>query len=233
MTPLSMQPIIVFRRITGQVGQLLTSPTGYTIDGTGTVTYTSPLQAGEEFGIFYTGHAEAAAGLRVQASYSSTIAPTADNGLLGQALNANYTLFAPDSFYYRVETLTNFKAELEQTIQAAAQSGTPSSGPMTSNTASTQLYNQGRPSLWFPEGDYANDDIVARACLLFFNTAVNYLEDALHAMDGRVVGDHDGKFMFDGVIGRTIAGFPPVNVLNQIDDLVEVLSIPFADPTAR
>ena len=249
VTTPSSPPVTVIRRVTGQVGQILTSPVGYTIDTSGTVTYLSALQPDEEFSIFYTGYRTitwngAATGLpgpRVQASYTATIVPDlANNGLLGQVLNANYTIFSPDNFYYRVETMTNFKLQVASEIASGAQSqgSSAGTGPMTSNTASPVLYQQGSPSIWFPPGDYANHDIIAQASLLYFNNCVNLLEDVLHAMDGRIVGDIDGRFLFDAVLGRydyysydynIPPQYPwlpvapePANIQNQIDDLIQI-----------
>jgi hypothetical protein len=225
--PVTTQPITVFRRIAGQVGKLLTSPTDYTIDDSGTIVYASPLLPNEEFSIFDTEHRTVSAGLNLKASYTCTIAPNQLNGLLGQVLNADYTVFSPDNFYYRVETMTNFKGEVQQTIQAAAQAGSPSSGPMTSNSSSPQLFNQGRDSVYFQEGHLANVDIIARTCLKFFNDAVNDLEDVLHAIDGRVVGDSDGRFLFDGNINNPVRTSVS-QVTNQIDDLL--VASPFPIP---
>lgn len=235
LTPISVpapQPVTVFRRVAGQVGQVLKTPTGYTADQSGTITVTTPLQPDEEISIFYTGHRTVAANLRVKVSYTCTITPNATNGLLGQVLNANYTIFSPDNFYYRVETLTVFKGEMIQAIQAAAQSGSPSSGPMTSNTSTPQLFDQGRPSVFFNEGDYANQDIVARDCLVFFNSAVNYLEDTLHALDGRVVGDASGPFLFDGSITNPVRATYAA-VTNQIDDYLLVSPFPLPSGTTQ
>ncbi len=245
------QPVTVIRRIAGQIGKILSTPAGYSIDASGTVTYTTPLQPDEEFSIFYTGLRYVAGGPgpsptngpRLEANYTATIVPdTATNGLLGQVLNANFTVFNPDNFYYRVETMTNFKGQVAQEIQSSAQSGSgtsPSaSGPMTSNTTTPQLYQQGIPSVWFPPGDYANHDTIAIAALLYFNNAINYLEDVLHAIDGRIVGDVDGRFLFDGVIGRycyftydpTVLFAPtypePYYIYNQIDDNVQQIPGP-------
>ena len=230
--PVMTQPIVVFRRVAGQVGQVLTSPTGYTIDASGTVTFKPPaLLPNEEFSNFYTGTRTVQAGLRLQASYSCSITPDDNNGLLNQILSANYSLLSPDSFYFRVETMTNFKGEVSQSLQAQAQSGTSSSGPMTSNISQPQLFTQGQPSLWFPEGHYANVDIINRTCLKFFNDAVNCLEDALHAIDGRVVGDADGRFLFDANLNNPprmqIPFFLLSTVTNQIDD---ILLPPFTFP---
>ena len=225
-TPILSQPFDVFRRREGDAGLLLTAPTDFTIDQSGTVKVATALQPAEEISIFYTGNVIVQAGPRLRATYTSTLVPDQTNGLLGQILQASFTVFSPDNFYYRVETMTNFKGEVAQEIQAAAMAGSPSTGPQTSNTASPQLFQQGRESAYFQEGHLANDDIIARTSLKFFNDAVNDLEDALHAMDGRVVGDSSGRFIFDGVIGRKIVGFPPSGVLNQIDDLIEVSPFP-------
>ena len=246
------EPVVVIRRIAGQVGQILKQPTGYSFDASGAVTYATPLQPDEEFSIFYTGLRNVLGGPgpvpvngpRLNANYTATIVPDlTTNGLLGQVLNANYTIFSPDNFFYRVETMTNFKGQVAQEIQAAAQSQSSpiGSGPMTSNTSTPALYNQGIPSVWFPPGDYANHDLIAIASLLYFNNAINYLEDALHAMDGRIVGDADGRFMFDGVIGRfnyytydpTVLFAPtypsPGNIYNQIDDNIQFMPGPLPD----
>jgi hypothetical protein len=230
--PLSTQPITVIRRVAGQIGRILSSPIDFKMDDSGTVTYASPLQPNEEFSIFYTAYRTAAAGLRVEASYTCSITPNTTNGLLGQVLNANYTIFSPDNFYYRVETLTVFKSQMIQQIQEQAQSSSPSSGPMTSNTSTPQLFNQGRPSVYYNEGDYANQDLVARDCLKFFNDAINALEDALQAMDGRVVGDASGRFKFDGNINNPVrSSFSAVT--NQIDDLLLVSPFPLPNGTVQ
>ena len=247
--PVTTQPSTIIRRVNGQVGQILTTPTGYTFDATGSVVYATPLNPNEFFAIFYTGSTTVAAGPRLEVAYAFAISPDLlTNGLLGQALNANYTLFAPDNFYYRVETMTNFKGQVAQALQQAAQSGSPSGGPMTSNSSSPTLYQQGRPGLWFPEGDYANQDIVAQTSLKYFNDAINYLEDFLHAVDGRIVGDKDGRFLFDGVLGRfdyftynpaltaldpsLFPAYPLQSLIqNQIDDYVQNASFPWPLPT--
>jgi hypothetical protein len=229
--PITTQSIIVWRRVEGQPGVILTSPTDYTMDAAGNVTLATPLQSGEEVSIFYTGSYSVQAGLHFKASYTYVTTPTTANGLLNQILLADYSTFNPDNFYFRVETMTNFRAEYEADIQADATSNVPSGGPTTSNASQPVLYEQGKPSLYFNEGHYANQDIIARSVLVYYNSAINYLEAVLTAMDGRVVGDSDGLFVFDGVIGRTISGFPPTGVLNQIDDLIQVSPFPLPNGT--
>ncbi len=228
LSPVLTEPYTVYRRTTGSPGELLgTQPaTSYTLDDSGNLKYLGALQANEEFGILYTGYTVVGAGPRVRATYTNIIVPSAANGLLSQILKMDYTLYAPDTFYYRVETFTNFRGELAQQYEDAAKAGSPSGGPTTSNGAQPNLYQQGRPSLYFNEGHLANEDIVARASLLFYNDAINYLEDALQDMDGRVVGDNSGRFLFDGTTGSQV--IPPAVALNQIDDSVQISPAPYA-----
>lgn len=116
--------------------------------------------------------------------------------------------------------MTNFRGQLAQQYKTDASSSVPSSGPRVDNTSQPQLFDQGNESVYFEEGELANEDIVARATLLFYNDAINDLERVLRNMDGRVVGDVDGLFKFDGTTGN-----PAVSVLsanNQIDDIISM-----------
>jgi hypothetical protein len=177
----------------------------------------------EEFGILYTGQIVADAGVRLRASYTSQVTPSAINGLLGQKLLADYTLRSPDTFFYRVETLTNFRGEYAAEIASQASSG--SSGPQTSNISQPELFEQGRKSLYFDERHLANQDYIARSTLLFYNDLANYLEAYRREVDGTVVGNNDGELLFDGTVGST---HPPGSVTNQIDDTIKVSDAPYA-----
>jgi hypothetical protein len=226
LTPILTQPYTVYRRVMGQPGSILTSPADYAINDSGRITFASALLPNEEFGILYTGHRSVGPGPRVRASYTSIIVPTASNGLLGQVLKSDYTIDSPDSFYYRVETFTNFKGELAQQYEDDAKSAVPSNGPNTSNAGQTKLSDQGRPSVFFAEGHLANEDIVARSTLVFYNDGINYLEDVLQNLDGRVVGHRSGRFRFDGLTTNA-----PVTTMqaatNQIDDQIKVSDAPY------
>ena len=226
LTPVPSQAVLLWRRTEGQVGTILSAGQDYTIDSTGNVTFTDPLQPNEALVIAYTGSVFVQAGLRFQASYTSLVSPSASNGLLNQVLTANYSTFNPDSFYFRVESMTNFIGEVSDDLQSQVLQSVPSGGPTLSNSSQPQLFDQGKPSIFFDEGHIANEDIIARTVLKFYNDAVNSLEKFLHTIDGRVVGDADGLFAFDGIVGRTISGFPPSNILNEIDDLVQVSPFP-------
>jgi len=220
--PVLTEPYTVYRRVEGEPGVILVEPTQFQIDNSGRVIFSEALKAREEFSIFYTGYEVAEAGINLRASYTSQITPNSSNGLLGQILLANYSILSPDSFYYRVETMTNFRGEYAQEIASDASSG--SSGPQTENASQPQLFEQGRPSLYFDEKHLANQDIIARSTLLFYNDAVNLLEVYLRALDGRVVGNNDGLLLFDGTTG---AEHPPGPVTNQIDDVIKVSDAPY------
>jgi hypothetical protein len=214
-----LDTVLVYRKIVGQPGVILTSPLDFKIDDSGKVDLTNPLLTGESFDILYTKHRVVNPGY-LQASYTSTIVPTQINGLLNQILVDSLTTYIPDSFYARVETMTNFRGQLAQKYKLDASSSAPSSGPRVDNASQPQLFEQGNASVYFEEGDLANEDIVARATLKFYNDAINDLEIALRDMDGRVVGDKDGLFKFDGSTGNPASSI--LTAGNQIDDIVSM-----------
>jgi hypothetical protein len=219
--PLLEQPVTVFRKVEGAIGEILIQGVGYTLDNSGRVVFTDPLTLNEELSVFYTGAEIIDAGRRSRASWSYSIVPSVSNGLLNQVLKMDYSTYIPDTFFYRVETMTNFRAELAQQYAQAAKASSPSQGPILENSSGTRLFKQGNKSLFFDEGDLANQDLVARPTLKYFNDSINQLEDFLKACDGRVVGDKDGRFLFDGNINNPVrANFGAVT--NQIDDQVTI-----------
>jgi len=225
--PKLTEPYVVYRRVTGEPGQVLSSPVDYTISGSGHLVFAEPLAPDEEFGIIYTGLTTVDPGngdppVNLKASYTCQIAPSVTNGLLGQILLADYNLSSPDTFYYRVETMTQFRAEFALEIATQASSG--SSGPQTSNMSQPKLWEQGRKSLYFDEKHLANQDIIARGTLLFYNDLATLLEAYKTALDGSVVGNNDGSFLFDGTTGHVV---PPATLANQIDDAIKVSPAPY------
>lgn len=228
--PILTQGVTLYRRVEGQVGVLMQTPSDYTLDPSGTLQYVQPLQPSESLDALYTSYRMVQAGTRIRATYTSLVTPSAQNGLLGQLLKADYSLLSPDSFYYRVETLTNFSAEVLQALQASARSSSPSSGPTTSNASQPVLWEQGNPSLFFTEGHTANVDYVSRQYLKFFNDNTHRLEDVLQDEDGRVIGDINGRFRFDGLTGNPIR-LTYSTVTNEIDDVFQVSPFPIGAVT--
>ena len=243
--PVDADEVLVYRQIEGSAGQLQQETTDYTIDASGQIRFNIPLQPNEEFAAFYTGYQIIQAGPRFRASYTTGIIPNDVNGLLNQILTADYATFSPDSFFYRVETATNFKAEVTAKLQSSSTSAAPTGGPRTSNTAQLSLFQQGTASVFYDERYFENEDFIARKILKFYNDVINFLEDALGNMDGRIVGDTDGRFLFDGNIDNhpiPIPPFaqyppgpvplPPINLArstNQIDDQILISPFPIAD----
>ena len=216
--PVLTQPVTVYRRIIGQVGQILSAPVDYTLDASGKMIFTQELLPNEEFSIFYTGSRIVPANSSLKASYTCQIAPNSSNGLTGQILQADYFLSSPDTFFYRVETMTNFRGEYAAEIASKASSG--SSGPQTSNSSQPKLFEQGRASLYFDETHLSNQDIVARSSLLFYNEAINDLEALMRLLNGRVVGNNDGPFLFDGTTGvLNPSGSATFSSTTALDDL--------------
>lgn len=220
------QPYQVIRKIEGQVGQVLTEGEDYKIDGAGVVVLTEPLVANEAVQILYTGDVVIEAGRSFRASYTFGVVPSDANGLLNQVLKADYTTYIPDTFFWRVETFTNFRGELVEAYEEEAKSTVPTGGPTLENTSQPRLFEQGRESVFFEEGYLANEDLVARPTLKYFNDAINYLEDALQSLDGRVVGGQDGRFLFDGNIDNPERN-TFLDVTNQIDDRFKISPAPY------
>ena len=224
-------PLGVYRKVAGKIGALLTPPanggTDYTLDQSGALKYPTPLSANEEIGIFYTGNRNSRAGVRLRYSYTHAVVPTETNGLLNQILVFDYTVWSPDSFYFRVETLTNFKGEVQNYLTQQVRGNVPTSGPRVSNTSSALLIEQGRDSVWFPEGHIANQDIIARLMLKYLHDNVSHLEDTLQSIDGRIVGADQGRFRFDGLNTNPLR-HTYAEVTNEIDDTFKVSDFPYA-----
>jgi hypothetical protein len=221
LSPLLTLPYTVWRRVSGQVGEVLESPEDYKIDPAGVLAFTEALKDQEEFSIFYTGRKIIPAGYRVRCTYTNVTAPTPENGLLNQVLTADFSAFNPDSAYYRVDTLTNYRQEMAREIDKEVTSAVPSGGPQVTNGVQPSLAQQGRESLYYKEGHHEIEDSIARTILKYYNDGINYLEDALKAADGRIIGDRDGKFKFDGLLNTSVRTVY-TNVTNDIDDLFSV-----------
>lgn len=219
--PVLSQGVQVFRKLEGQPGSLLAEEADYTLDDSGVLALAAPLQPNEAIGLFYTGYLLVPGGLRHRASWNFVVVPTLANGLLNQTLKMSYTTYLPDTFFWRVETLTNLRGEMAEQFGEDAQRSLPSSGPTLENSAGQALYEKGAASVFFLERRFANEDLVARLTLKFYNDAINYLEDYLQAADGRVVGDRDGRFRFDGNIDNPLRTSYD-QVTNEIDDRLVV-----------
>ncbi len=190
----------------------------YTVIAGGVVTLRDQAVFGDELVAFYVAQAPLPAGTVLSFNYSHAVAPSQQNGLVGQRLVSDYTLYAPDTFYYRVETVLSFIPEVQDLLRSGAQSS-GSSGPSTQNATGMSSKDMGRPSLYYDEQHQGNLDAVTVRLLKFYNDLINLYEDFLSDLDGRVVGGTSGRFRFDGNLNN-----PPrasyAAVTNDIDDLV-------------
>ena len=235
--PASMQNVLVYSKLPGERGKVITTTnTGnnyYDMNAAGRISFNNALLPEQSWDILYTGYNIVEANRSVRATYTTIITPDDDNGLLRQALRMSYSTFSPDTFYFRVVKMADYRKELADKYSEEVKSSVPSSGPMLSNSSQAQLPEQGQPSTFFPEGDMENQDVVGRSTLKFYNDAVNLLEDALQGMDGRIVGGQDGRILFDGNTDNPRVPLDPADpfewayVTNQIDDLIKVTDAPY------
>lgn len=197
----------------------------YTIDESGSINLTDPVQIGDSIRCIYLARRLEPAGSKFDISFAYQIAPDSINGVQNQTLVASYNLYNPDSFYFRVETVETYLPDLIEYISQSPASGT-TSGPATGNNYSSKIHNNGVPSPWFEETRLANMDRVASQVLLVYNDVINGFEDFLSNLDGRAVGGADGKFRFDGELDNPIKTSYN-QVTNDIDDRIR-LNEPFA-----
>jgi hypothetical protein len=202
----------------GSSPAILAPGVDYTVIAGGVITLREPAVFGDELIAFYVAQAPLSAGTVLSFNYAHAVAPSQQNGLVGQRLVSDYVLYAPDTFYYRIETVLSFLPEVQDLLRSGAQSSC-SSGPSTQSATGMANKDMGRPSLYYDEQHQGNLDAVTVRLLKFYNDLINLYEDYLSGLDGRVVGGSSGRFRFDGVLNN-----PPrasyAAVTNDIDDLV-------------
>ena len=198
------------------VNRVLVNGVDYQTDETGKIFLNFSLNFGDSLHALYVARNTQPAGTVFEINYAYGIAPDSDNGILGQSLLSSYDLYAPDTFFYRVETVQSFIPEV---ISSMKQSSSGGSGPNIGNATSLKTKDYGYPSLYFDEQHLGNYDVVMSRLLKFYNDLANGYEDILANLDGRVVGAESGRFRFDGNFDN-----PPrsqySDITNDIDDKV-------------
>jgi hypothetical protein len=149
-------------------------------------------------------------------NYSYLILPDDVNGLAGQRLLATYNLFSPDNYFYRVETVQTFLPEVQDLLRQSSQSSGVS-GPNTGDAVGRTNKDEGSPSPYFDEQHLYNLDFSIVQLLKFYNDLVNYYEDLLSNIDGRIVGGQHGRFRFDGNLDNPVRN-TYAEVTNDLDD---------------
>lgn len=201
----------------GSNRKVLVQGVDYNMAEGGAITLSEPLSYGDSLHALYVARVPQSTGTVFTINYAYAIAPGPSNGLQGQRLLASYDLYAPDSFFYRIETFYSLLPEAQSLLQSSSDSG--GGGPDTASRTGMSSKDFGLPSLYFPEQSARNLDEIFSRLLLFYNDLVNQYEDVLTGMDGRVVGGISGRFRFDGKTDN-----PPRNdyddVTNDVDDKV-------------
>lgn len=131
--------------------------------------------------------------------------PSVENRILGSILKAQYTFRNPDSFFFETTTLKDYLPQVSEASKG--QVSTVGSGPPIASPGETDIAKQGSFGLRSEVGDFKDQDRAARAYIEYFNEIIVAFEQVLETIDGRVIGDRDGKFKF--FIGRDKAYPPP------------------------
>ena len=174
-----------------------------------------PLQPWEKLLFSYTGlktvspvvEIEALICPKYRAQYLFLATPSSANRLLGSALTAKYTFRNPDSFYCQVLPLQEY---LPKVAQIALGKSTPlggkPGGPVVMSPGATDNSTQGVLGLRGNVQDLSDQDRAARAFVGLYNDVIVSFESVLEAIDGRIIGDKDGKFRFFVGHGKS---YPP------------------------
>jgi len=131
-----------------------------------------------------------------RAQYLHAGEPTEQNGFLGSTLTARYTFLNPDAFFAEISPMADYLAVVAASSARKSQSSARSTGPVLAFPGETDPSTQGGLGLRGEVHDLQNQDAAARTYVEFYNGVVVAFEQVLEALDGRIIGDRDGKFRF-------------------------------------
>lgn len=186
----------------------------YDLGDDGIIAMKSPISYGDVLRAMYVAKVSQPAGTTFEFNFSREIAPDNSNGLVGQKLTIDYNLYAPDSFFYRVETIVTMLPEARDLMTSSASA--TSYGPNTASTPSQATKDSGLSSPWYDSYHYSNIDVVAQRFLKYYHDLIEMYEDLFSLIDGRNVGGTSGRFRYDGVLGRVVSNYNEIE--NDIDD---------------
>lgn len=205
----------------GNERKLLIKDLDYIISDGGIIILSNQLIYGDYLYALYTAKESKPIGTSIQINYAYSISPNEINGLLGQRLSLTYNLYAPDTFFFRIETYESFLPEVNDLLKSSTQS---SYGPDVSSLSSLSNKDYGKASPYFEEQHYDNLDSVIIRILKFYNDYINLYEDILSNLDGRMIGGQSGRFRFDGNINNPVRSLYSF-ITNDIDDRVRLYDI--------
>ena len=130
--------------------------------------------------------------------YLRVATPSASNYLLGATLRGKYSYYDPEVFSISAQSMASYLPTVQ--LDAASRPGNPNATatPLAFPQGGLAQGTQGLPgenprnNAW----DALNLDAGGREFVTLFNNAITPLEQVLEAIDGRVIGDRDGKFRF-------------------------------------
>ena len=198
----------------------------YDLGDDGLIKLKSPVVYGDVLRAMYVARVPQPAGTVFEFNFSHEIAPDDSNGLVGQKLQMSYNLLAPDTFFYRVETVVTMLPEAKEITSSS--SGSTSFGPNTASPSSPQTKDAGLPSPWYDTLHYGNLDVVLQRFLKYYHDLIESYENILTDIDGRIVGDGSGRFRYDGNLGHVVQTY--ADITNDIDDGVVLYYTYFMNP---
>ncbi len=122
--------------------------------------------------------------------------PSGQNRLLNSTLQARYTYSAPDTFYLETIPLAEYLSEVTETALSKVTSSSRSGGVPSAFPGSLTNSKQGALGLRGEVRDLKDQDRAARGLISQYHGVVQAFEQVLEAIDGRIIGDRDGKFKF-------------------------------------
>jgi len=198
----------------GSSSSVLQEGVDYDLGDDGVIKLKTNISFGDVLRAMYVARVMQPAGTVFEFNFAHEIAPDETNGLAGQTFTAHYNLFAPDAFFYCVETVVSMLPDAKAAMMSS-NSATPS-GPNTTSMPSQKTKDAGLPSPWFDSRHYNNLDVVVQRFLLFYHQLIDLYENVLQFIDGRLVGGSSGRFRYDGVVGRVVTDNS--QIANDIDD---------------
>lgn len=128
--------------------------------------------------------------------YVHGIAPSEENGILGQVLRAQYTFSSPDTWFYRTVPLVEWLAEAGAEVASEVAAQLPSRGAVVAVPPAVENDTQGNVGLKATIRDLEDKDRAARVFIEFYNETIAAFEQVQETISGNIVGDRDGKFRF-------------------------------------
>lgn len=200
--------LIRFPAGSGLPGRVLAANSQYVVDGNGSIQFQEPiltgLLPGERLFASYTKSRivtpvvidDAVVSPKYSADYLAVTQPSVANGLLGGALRGKFFLYDPEIFTVSIQELTDYLPVVQ--LDAARRPENPE------DTATPLVFPQGTTGLTGVHGsnarneawDALNLDAGARVFVTLFNDVIVPFEQVLETIDGRLIGDRDGKLKF-------------------------------------